>query len=442
MNSAWKFVQRCSLKTKLMLGLSGLLLMATAIGLEGWLGQRALSLEIRQLYEQELLGVSAIKEAQFQYGIVGRSLRQAVLAQEETERERALTELNQARDALQQALAATRQQGSARYDPMKLAALDGEMAQTSRNVQRAIQLLHQKGRSEELLQYVASEDFQRPGFLVNERLIEMARQTEAAASEAAQKAQALAERGQRLMVLLVGGGLAFGLLLGGLVDRSIRLPIEHIRRSIEALAAGKNDQPIPHTDLPNEIGDLARSIQVLQAEAVKMDAQRWIKTQHAAISNDLQAVSDFTELARLFFSRLAPLIHLGQGVFYLYEAERAQLRLLLGYAYRERKQLNQHFALGEGLVGQCALERQPIVIQCPPEDYIRIGSSLGEAPPQAIVVLPVLRGERLLAVIELATCEGLGSKEQILLEGLLPILAMNLEILERNLERCALRKPA
>jgi hypothetical protein len=81
-----------------------------------------------------------------------------------------------------------------------------------------------------------------------------------------------------------------------------------------------------------------------------------------------------------------------------------QLRLLHGYALRERKQLQPTLRLGEGLVGQCALERQPILLTQPPADYVRIGSSLGETVPAVLALYPVLHNERLLAVVELAAC--------------------------------------
>src|SRR5262249_39821024 len=73
------------------------------------------------------------------------------------------------------------------------------------------------------------------------------------------------------------------------------------------------------------------------------------------------------------------------------------------YAYRERKHLSNRFRLGEGLVGQCALEKDRILITEVPPDYIKINSGLGEATPRNIVVLPVIFEEQVKAVIELAS---------------------------------------
>ncbi|GAB0057579.1 Sensor histidine kinase RcsC [Candidatus Magnetaquicoccaceae bacterium FCR-1] len=234
-----------------------------------------------------------------------------------------------------------------------------------------------------------------------------------------------------LPFLLLAGGIGVGVLMALVMGGSVRRPIEQLRDSVENLASGQLDIVVPSTDFPNEIGDLARSIAVLQSGAIEMEAQRWIKVHQATISTALQEAVDFADLARRFLSGVAPLLQVGQGAMYLLEGER--LRLFGGYAFRERKGFHAIFELGEGLVGQCALEKTPIVITRPHPDYLRIGSSVGEAIPRAIIVLPVIRNDQLLAVVELASFKMFDAREQTLLDGLMPMLAMSIEILDRNL---------
>jgi PAS domain-containing protein len=59
---------------------------------------------------------------------------------------------------------------------------------------------------------------------------------------------------------------------------------------------------------------------------------------------------------------------------------------------------------------------------------------MGTAAPKLIVAIPVLNGKRLLAVIELATYELFKEKEQALLDALMPVVAMNIDILDRNVK--------
>jgi hypothetical protein len=107
--------------------------------------------------------------------------------------------------------------------------------------------------------------------------------------------------------------------------------------------------------------------------------------------------------------------------------------LLGSYGYRERKGFVRHFGLGEGIVGQCALERAPITLSDVPPDYIHIRSGLGAAAPRYIHVAPmILPDGDIPAVIELAALTAFGAKETQLLNELLPLIALNLEILERN----------
>ena len=94
------------------------------------------------------------------------------------------------------------------------------------------------------------------------------------------------------------------------------------------------------------------------------------------------------------------------GVFYLNEGPEhgeADMKLLASYAYRERKNIANRFRAGEGLVGQCAFEKERILLTDVPANYIQINSGLGEAPPLNIVVLPVLFEGQIKAVIELAS---------------------------------------
>src|SRR6202043_144541 len=79
------------------------------------------------------------------------------------------------------------------------------------------------------------------------------------------------------------------------------------------------------------------------------------------------------------------------------------LKLIASYAYKERKHVANRFYLGEGLVGQAALEKKPILLTNVHEDYIRISSGLGESAPRNVLVLPVLFEGEVKAVIELAS---------------------------------------
>lgn len=226
--------------------------------------------------------------------------------------------------------------------------------------------------------------------------------------------------------------MLIGYLFSRITIRGVRKPLRVVGRAMESLLQrGKKSLP-DKTQFPDEIAALLGHAEYLKAELHEIENQRWIKTHISEISTQLQQLEDVRELSQLFLKRLAPLVHLGQGVFYLFDNATQELQLIGGYAFKERKQLNTRLKPGEGLVGQCALEQESIIITNPPEDYLTIRSGLGESKPANIAVYPVTHNGRLLAVIELASFVRFGTVEQSFLEGLMPILAMNLEILERS----------
>nr|MBA3532646.1 response regulator [Ardenticatenales bacterium] len=138
----------------------------------------------------------------------------------------------------------------------------------------------------------------------------------------------------------------------------------------------------------------------------KNTEQDWLKTNLARFTRMLQGQRELSTVSKLILSELAPLVFAQHGVFYIVDGESVadpELRLLSSYAYRERKHLANRFQLGEGLVGQCAMEKERILLTEVPGDYIKINSGLGEATPNNVVVLPVVFEEQVKAVIELAS---------------------------------------
>src|SRR5438876_7414303 len=109
------------------------------------------------------------------------------------------------------------------------------------------------------------------------------------------------------------------------------------------------------------------------------------------------------------------------------------LKLIASYAYKERKHVGNRFHLGEGLVGQAALEKKSILLTNVPEDYIRITSGLGEAPPRNIIVLPILFEGDVKAVIELASFLPFSTIHQTFLDQLAESIGVVLNMIQANM---------
>jgi signal transduction histidine kinase/HAMP domain-containing protein/CheY-like chemotaxis protein len=151
--------------------------------------------------------------------------------------------------------------------------------------------------------------------------------------------------------------------------------------------------------------DINQMITTLR-ETTDVNAQQdWLNTNMARFSGLLQGQRDLKAVSRLVMSELTPLVGAQHGAFFMAEPAglEPQLRLIGSYAFRRGKGAATTYSLGEGLVGQAAVERKSILVAQAPADYIAIASGLGEAAPVSIIVLPVLFEDQVMAVIELAS---------------------------------------
>ena len=199
-----------------------------------------------------------------------------------------------------------------------------------------------------------------------------------------------------------------------------------LSRTIEVSAQGEVGQL---TENVNEmIGNLRDTTR-------KNQEQDWLKTNLARFTGMLQGQKDIKTVAKLIMSELAPLVNAQTGVFYLNEPVEDQplLKLIAGYAYSSRKHLKQHFASGEGLIGQCVYERERILVTNAPPDYIEITSGLGGSGPLNIVVLPVLFEGEVKAVIELASFERFSDIHLLFLDQLTESIGVVLNTLATNM---------
>lgn len=153
---------------------------------------------------------------------------------------------------------------------------------------------------------------------------------------------------------------------------------------------------------------------------VKEEAEElsWLNRKIAEIATLYPEVENVQMLAHMLITKLVPMVGASYGVFYLKEVNKSDqyLTRMSSFASLSGEQERKQFRLGEGLIGQCALIKRPIHLNQVPDDYLKIGSGLGEASPKTIMILPVLFEEQVLAVIEIASFETLTPIQIKLLE--------------------------
>ncbi len=185
--------------------------------------------------------------------------------------------------------------------------------------------------------------------------------------------------------------------------------------------------------LKDKLNEMIRNLRETTRQNTEQD---WLKTNLERFTRMLQGQRDLATVSSMILSELAPLVSAQHGVFYtlagLDDGGEPVLMYQAGYAHRERKHLASHFRLGEGLVGQCAQEKQRILLTEVPSDYVTISSGLGEATPLNIIVLPILFEGSVRAVLELASFSRFSPTHQAFLERLTPSIGLVLNAIEAN----------
>ncbi len=134
----------------------------------------------------------------------------------------------------------------------------------------------------------------------------------------------------------------------------------------------------------------------------KESEQNWIAEGKDRISNILRMSNSLENLSYSVLVELIEYIQAIQGAFYILEDDK--LVNYATYAYNRKKYLNQEFAIGEGLIGQCAYEMDIIYRSEIPEEYATITSGLlGDKKPSTILIVPLITEDELQGVLEFSS---------------------------------------
>src|SRR6187399_494454 len=127
--------------------------------------------------------------------------------------------------------------------------------------------------------------------------------------------------------------------------------------------------------LKDTINEMIRN---LKDTTQKNTEQDWLKTNLAKFSRMLQGQRDLTTVGRLILSELAPVVGAQQAVFYVHETvdQQPQLTLRASYGGKGQSVLGSKLDLGEGLIGQCAVDGQKILLSNVPVHYLSVFSGL------------------------------------------------------------------
>jgi HAMP domain-containing protein/CheY-like chemotaxis protein/signal transduction histidine kinase len=207
-------------------------------------------------------------------------------------------------------------------------------------------------------------------------------------------------------------------------------------------------------------GDLTRSIQVdasgevaelkdyintmidnLRLTTERNTDQDWLKTNLARFTGMLQGQRDLSTVGSRLLSELVPLVRGQQGVIYQMRTDGAsRLNLLAKYADHPERGYPTSLELGQGLIGQCAVEKRSIVIVGIPEDTVAVSSIVLEAKPRSVAVFPVIFEDQLKAVLAVASIYEFDKAHLTFLEQLTASIGIVLNSIEATMQTESLLK--
>jgi len=119
-----------------------------------------------------------------------------------------------------------------------------------------------------------------------------------------------------------------------------------------------------------------------------------------------QSTENMEEFAYNVISNLVKYTETNQGGLFIINDEDKNdkhIEMLACYAYSRRKYIEKRIEMGEGLIGRCILEKNPIYLTEIPEEYINITSGLGTAVPKSILIVPLVINDEVHGAVELAS---------------------------------------
>jgi len=241
------------------------------------------------------------------------------------------------------------------------------------------------------------------------------------AAELVNKANDLQNELELLLIILNIGIVAFFTLLFSFVIRSIIQSIKRLQYTMnESAATGilKDAEMVGD----NEIDHIAKHYNVLLQ---KLRNQFWLKDGQNSLNQEISAATSLKDMTQRSLSFIVKNLGVGKGALYLYNESTKQLELHASYAFTEREQRFGSYALGEGIVGQTAMDKKPICLENIKdyEGYISTGVTLEAAIN--IYAFPLLYDNNLHGVVELASFEGFDELKREFLKEIGKIIAAN-----------------
>ena len=217
-------------------------------------------------------------------------------------------------------------------------------------------------------------------------------------------------------------------VLGTSLNEMVR-SLRNIAREMGMIAQGDYSVHFTPRSGKDQLGlALVAMTNALRATAQKNEQLIWMANTQSRLGDAMSGNPSVTELAQLVVSQLCSALDAHVGAQYVADHGNGTLRLAGSFAAGD--DLRREWKVGEGLVGQAALEKRAILVEDSSDGVPRIRFGLGDAMPRHVAVVPVLHENEVRGVLELATLGRFSEQHIQLLERVAPGIGLALTAAE------------
>jgi len=156
----------------------------------------------------------------------------------------------------------------------------------------------------------------------------------------------------------------------------------------------------------------------LRENSEEMNRQDWLKSGMAEFSMKLSGDKSIQDLTHEMIRFIVKYLEGQMGLIYLFD-EKEELNLASTYAFHDRKGNFSKLKLGEGLVGQAALEKEIIVFKDIAEDAPALNFGVDEKIPSNFIIAPLVFEKQLIGVFQVGKLEPFTDMQRKFIEQLL-----------------------
>jgi len=421
------FFTNLKLRRKLLLAMAPLALMVLVAGVYSSIESKTIDTWYSDLIDTDVKALRSITEARSHTNRFGLFLYELV-AETDPDRKQVIDgELEKTRADYQAVSSAALRESPERAGKIEAAAALFDRAVADARPVRAAALAGNNEKALGLLHGGVNQELQQ----ARQAAIDIVEELQTAIDQRSDELTRNTHHAILITWLVIGFGLLFSLAAAVyIVQTEVVQELSSLQGSIRDLADGKLDQQILYLDRKNEIGEISRALRTLQSAAREREIQGWVKSEVAATLTRIQAAEDFQPFAQALLSRISECVPLVYGSLYLADKSNAHFTRAGSFAIGDSSSPRE-FALGEGLVGQAAVERRALTVTA--GEHVQIAVGMAVVKPGSLLFLPVINQDAVTAVLELAPVSPLADRQQALLEAILPSIGLSAEILSGNI---------